>query len=103
MFEAVPPVAEGASIWTLRTRGPLERDVLRSAELKRRFEGEFANLTVKCTMVDPQGTKRELSKSVPVRILDEDDNGPFRQDQHEISVDLNYAQKVRRRADFLLC
>lgn len=84
-------------MWSLRTRGPLERDVMRSDEQKRKFTGEYANVTVKCIMVDPQGTKREFNKELPIKIIDEDDNLPILQDPGPIHVNLssNYAHKVR--------
>lgn len=78
-FEIVPPTQTN-KLWSLRIKASLERDILSPDEAPKKFVGEYANITVKCIMVDPQGTKRELSKKLPIEIIDEDDNVPVLQE-----------------------
>ncbi|XP_017782379.1 PREDICTED: proto-oncogene tyrosine-protein kinase receptor Ret [Nicrophorus vespilloides] len=90
--EVIPPTDQNKS-WMLRTRKPLERDVQSARQFSQENKqiGEFIRISTKCTIEDPNGTKREILKNITVHVLDEDDNLPELQERHidEINVTLN--------------
>ncbi|KAK4876399.1 hypothetical protein RN001_012821 [Aquatica leii] len=66
--------------WEIRSLKLLDRDVIRSMEpfnRKSPKSGEYRYLSVKCSVKNPLGAKRDISKDVAIKILDENDNPPI--------------------------
>lgn len=92
------PKTENNKSWLIRSTKPLDRDVHKSSDGKRKsfLVGETINLTINCLILDPFETMREARKEIPIEILDEDDNLPVPQEIGDIEIHLNnsFAEKV---------
>lgn len=72
--------------WNLRTLKPLERDIIRHQTSKQFGIGAKVYLGVNCTVTSPDGIQRNVTQTLGIEVLDENDNTPTHQGDSEIQV-----------------
>nr|XP_022910564.1 proto-oncogene tyrosine-protein kinase receptor Ret isoform X1 [Onthophagus taurus]XP_022910572.1 proto-oncogene tyrosine-protein kinase receptor Ret isoform X2 [Onthophagus taurus] len=97
-FSLIPPTDLNKT-WGLKTTRSLDRDVSRNNTITRSFGiGQVVNITVGCNLVNPKGTKRNVTKTLSVTVLDEDDNVPFTRNNSIVRITVEKASIIKNHS-----
>lgn len=90
--------------WDLKSLKPFERDIIRHRSDRPLQFGVGARVYfgVKCTVVSPAGTEKDIDESLYVTVLDENDNAPTPQFENTaIDIRLEEAVTIKVRKKYV--